>query len=144
MPQPVRLMVQNLLMNWRRMSVCDAGGGNMHTAYKVIAGLVLGAMMLAAVGCASQPLTTREEGTLGGGALGAGSGAIIGAVVGHPAAGALIGGGLGALGGFAVGNEMQNQENQQAQTQQQISQQQQQIEEQRREMEEMKQQQQTE
>ena len=29
-------------------------------------------------GCSGQPLSTREEGTLGGGVLGAGAGAIIG------------------------------------------------------------------
>ena len=92
----------------------------------------------------SQPLSTREEGTLGGGLLGAGTGAIIGAAVGHPGAGAAIGGGLGAVGGYAVGNSMQNQEVQQQQTQSQIEQQQQEIERQRRELEQMKQQQQTE
>ncbi len=117
----------------------------MRSAYKVIAAAVLGAFMLGAVGCTgSQPLSTREEGTLGGGVLGAGTGAIIGAAVGHPAAGALIGGGMGALGGLAVGNAMQNDENQQQQTQNQISQQQQEIEQQRRELEQMQQTQQTE
>jgi uncharacterized protein YcfJ len=104
--------------------------------------LVLAVFMTACSG--SQPLSTREEGTLGGGVLGAGTGAIIGAAVGHPGAGAAIGGGLGALGGYAVGNSMQNQENQQQQTQSQIEQQQQEIEQQRRELEQMKQQQQTE
>ena len=76
--------------------------------------------------------------------LGAGTGAIIGAAVGHPAAGVVIGGGIGALGGFAVGNAMQNQNAQQQQTQDQISQQQQEIEQQRRELEQMRQQAQTE
>src|SRR5271166_3607606 len=104
--------------------------------------LVLAIFLTACSG--SQPLSTREEGTLGGGVLGAGTGAIIGAAVGHPGAGAAIGGGLGALGGFAVGNSMQNQENQQQQTQSQMEQQQQEIEQQRRELEQMKQQQQTE
>jgi uncharacterized protein YcfJ len=104
--------------------------------------LVLAVSLTACSG--SQPLSTREEGTLGGGLLGAGTGAIIGAAVGHPGAGAAIGGGLGAVGGYAVGNSMQNQENQQQQTQSQIEQQQQEIERQRRELEQMKQQQQTE
>jgi len=88
----------------------------MRTAYKAIAVSAIVALMLAAVGCSGQPLTERETGTLGGGVLGAGTGAIIGAAVGHPAAGAAIGGGIGALGGFAVGNEMQNQSIQQQQT----------------------------
>ena len=64
----------------------------------------------ALAGCTGQPLSTREEGTLGGGVLGAGTGAIIGAAVGHPRAGAAIGGALGAGTGFVVGNSMQNQE----------------------------------
>jgi outer membrane lipoprotein SlyB len=104
--------------------------------------LVLAMFLTACSG--SQPLSTREEGTLGGGLLGAGTGAIIGAAVGHPGVGAAIGGGVGAVGGFAVGNAMQNQEVQQQQTQTQMEQQQQEIERQRRELEQMKQQQQTE
>jgi uncharacterized protein YcfJ len=116
----------------------------MRTTYKAIAASIIGVMMLAAVGCSSQPLTAREKGTLGGGVLGAGTGALIGVAVGHPAAGAAIGGGLGALGGLAVGNAMENQNVQQQQTQQQLSDQQQEIERQRRELEMMKQQQMTE
>jgi osmotically inducible lipoprotein OsmB len=137
-------MLQELLIGLYPMSFASMGGDKMRKVYKAVAALVAGVLMLGAVGCASQPLSTREEGTLGGGALGAGTGAIIGAAVGHPAAGALIGGGIGALGGFAVGNELQNQSNAQQQTQEQISQQQQQIEEQRRELEQMRQSQQTE
>lgn len=102
------------------------------------------ALALLTCGCSGQPLSTREKGTLGGGVLGAGTGAIIGAAVGHPGAGAAIGGGLGALGGAAVGNTMQNQEVQQQQTQQQIQEQQREIERQRRQLEQMKQQQETE
>lgn len=113
-------------------------------SFVVIATLAVAAMMTLAACSGSQPLSTREEGTLGGGVLGAGTGAIIGAAVGHPAAGAAIGGVLGAGTGFVVGNQMQNTENQQAQTQGQIQQQQQQIEEQQREIEQMKQQNETE
>ena len=80
------------------------------------AGLALASAVLLS-SCSGTPLSTREEGTLGGGALGAGAGALVGAAVGHPAAGALIGGGMGALGGFAVGNQMQNQEAANQQTQ---------------------------
>ena len=65
---------------------------------------------LALVGCSGQPLTTREKGTLGGGVLGAGTGAIIGAAVGAPGAGAAIGGALGAGTGYVIGNALQNQE----------------------------------
>lgn len=77
--------------------------------------LILGAAFLLAgcfvlTGCSGQPLSTREKGTLGGGVLGAGAGAIVGAAVGHPAAGAAIGGALGAGTGYVVGNSLQNQE----------------------------------
>ena len=74
----------------------------------VAAVVLVGALALA--GCSGQPLTTREKGTLGGGVLGAGTGAIIGAAVGHPAAGAAIGGALCAGTGYVVGNSLQNQE----------------------------------
>jgi osmotically inducible lipoprotein OsmB len=60
--------------------------------------------------CYGEPLTTREKGTLLGGAAGAGTGALIGSAVGHPGAGAAIGGVGGAAAGYAIGNEMQNQE----------------------------------
>jgi len=63
-----------------------------------------GTLVLA--GCSGQPLSTREEGTLGGTALGAGTGAIVGAAVGHPLAGAAIGGVLGGGTGYVVGNSM--------------------------------------
>jgi uncharacterized protein YcfJ len=56
-------------------------------------------------------LTTREKGTLLGGAIGAGGGALIGSAVGHPGAGAAIGGIGGAAAGYAIGNHQQNDEN---------------------------------
>ncbi len=108
-----------------------------------VVGLALAAFFLLAA-CSGTPMTTREEGTLGGGALGAGTGALIGAAVGHPGVGAAIGGGMGLLGGYAVGNALQNNETQQTQTQGQIQQQQQQIEQQKQEIEQMKQQNETE
>jgi hypothetical protein len=76
---------------------------------KAIIAATLGAAMLLA-GCSGAPLTTREKGTLFGGAVGAGSGAIIGSAVGAPGAGAAIGGVLGAGTGYVVGNELQNNE----------------------------------
>src|SRR5579871_5001193 len=103
---------------------------------------IVGALTIA--GCSGQPLSTREKGTLGGGVLGAGAGAIIVAAVGHPAAGAAIGGALGAGTGYVVGNSMQNNENQQAQTQGQIQQQQQELEQQRQQIQQLQNQQQTE
>lgn len=92
-------------------------------------------------GCSGQPLTTREKGLLGGGALGAGTGAIIGAAVGHPGAGAAIGGGLGALAGGVIGNEFQNHEIVEHHLQSQVASEGRQIEHQRREIERLKQEQ---
>ncbi len=107
-----------------------------------VAFVLIAAFALA--GCSGQPLSTREEGTLGGGVLGAGAGAIIGAAVGSPGAGAAIGGALGAGTGYVISNSMQNTQDAQAQTQSQIQQQQQQLEQQRQQIEQLKQQQQTE
>ena len=68
------------------------------------------AVSLTMSACSGQPLTTREKGTLGGGAIGAGGGALIGLAVGHPWAGAAMGGVVGAGTGMAIGNHMQNEE----------------------------------
>jgi hypothetical protein len=69
-------------------------------------------MLLAIVGCSGKPLSTREKGTLLGGAAGAGAGALVGAAVGHPGAGAAIGGVGGAAAGYGIGNHMQNEQDQ--------------------------------
>jgi outer membrane lipoprotein SlyB len=45
-----------------------------------------------------------------GGLGGAAAGGLVGAAVGHPAAGALIGGGLGLGAGALIGDQMQAQE----------------------------------
>jgi hypothetical protein len=76
----------------------------------IVAGALalIGALVVA--GCSGEPLSTREKGTIGGGVLGAGTGAIIGAAVGAPGAGAAIGGALGAGTGYVIGNALQNQE----------------------------------
>jgi hypothetical protein len=71
-------------------------------------------MMMALIGCYGAPLSTREEGTLLGGATGLGAGALIGSAVGSPGAGAAIGGVGGALAGYGIGNYMQNQQYQRA------------------------------
>jgi osmotically inducible lipoprotein OsmB len=96
---------------------------------------LVGAFALA--GCSGQPLSTREKGTLGGGVLGAGTGAIIGAAVGAPGAGAAIGGALGAGTGYVVGNALQNQEVTSRQQQGQINYQQREIQSQRRQIQQL-------
>jgi osmotically inducible lipoprotein OsmB len=96
---------------------------------------LVGAFALA--GCSGQPLSTREKGTLGGGVLGAGTGAIIGAAVGAPGAGAAIGGALGAGTGYVVGNALQNQEVTSRQQRGQINYQQRVIQSQRRQIQQL-------
>jgi outer membrane protein with glycine zipper len=103
---------------------------------------LVGALVLA--GCSGQPLSTREKGTLGGGVLGAGTGAIIGAAVGAPGAGAAIGGALGAGTGYVVGNALQNQEVTSQQQQGEISSQQREIQSQRRQIQQLQSEQATE
>ena len=75
----------------------------MNSRITAILGLSL---MLAA--CASGPLSGREKGALAGGALGAGTGALIGkhAMHGKTAQGAAIGGAAGALGGWVIGDQV--------------------------------------
>jgi osmotically inducible lipoprotein OsmB len=77
---------------------------------RIIALMLSMLMMLAMVGCYGEPLSTREKGTLLGGAAGAGAGALVGAAIGHPGAGAAIGGLGGAAAGYGIGNHMQNEE----------------------------------
>jgi len=94
--------------------------------------------------CWGQSLTTTEKGLVGGGVLGAGTGAIVGSAVHHPVKGALIGGGIGAATGGIVGHELQTRDEAQYRLQSEVSAQQRQIEHQRREIDELKQSQDTE
>jgi len=65
------------------------------------------AMLLAGAGC-GVPLTTREQGALGGALVGAGAGALIGRATHHAAwKGAAIGGGAGLLGGALIGDRLE-------------------------------------
>jgi hypothetical protein len=86
-----------------------------HTSFRnrLVTLTIAGASLIAIAGCYGQPLSTREKGTLAGGAIGAGSGALVGVAVGHPLAGAAIGGVVGAGAGMAIGNSLQNNENRQ-------------------------------
>src|SRR5712691_5708167 len=107
---------------------------DMTTERRAVVGLVMLISILVLGGC-SQPLSTREKGTLLGGGLGAASGAIIGSTVGSPGAGAAIGGAVGALGGGLVGDQRQGQEERSAGQQEEIEQQNREIQRQRREVE---------
>ena len=102
------------------------------------------AAMIAAIGllggtCNAQGLTTTEEGVIGGAAVGAGTGAIVGAGVHHAGKGALIGAGIGAVTGGVVGHAVGTQQETNRRLQGEISAQQRQIDHQRAEIEELKQ-----
>jgi uncharacterized protein YcfJ len=103
----------------------------------IIASLALAGSLVIA-GCSGQPLSTREEGTLGGAGIGAVGGTLVGAAVGHPLAGAAIGGVLGGGTGYVVGNSLQNTQNANAQTQAQVQSQQQEIENQRQQIQQLR------
>ena len=60
--------------------------------------ILLMVVALAVGGCSG--MSSTQQRVLSGGAIGAGSGALIGWAAGSPAAGAAIGGGAGLLGGF--------------------------------------------
>jgi hypothetical protein len=59
-------------------------------------------------GC--QNMSHTEKGVLGGGAIGATTGALIGSTTKHTGAGAVLGGAVGALSGGLIGNALDKQE----------------------------------
>ena len=86
--------------------------GDLKTGSRVKTKLLalLGAALVAGAlsGCYGPAgLTPRETGTLAGGALGAGGGALVGSAMGAPGTGAIIGGLGGAVGGYLIGNHIQ-------------------------------------
>jgi outer membrane lipoprotein SlyB len=94
--------------------------------------------------CRAQSLSELQKGALAGTVLGAGSGAIVGAAVGHPAVGALVGGGVGLVGGAAIGEGLQKNENAERRNEAAVGYDQRQIEYQRREIRALQEQDQTE
>ncbi|UFS69222.1 glycine zipper domain-containing protein [Geomonas sp. RF6] len=63
-------------------------------------------ILVVAVTCGCTGMSQRQQSTLSGGAMGAGGGALLGAVTGgSPAVGAAVGGAAGALGGYIVGGQ---------------------------------------
>ncbi len=60
--------------------------------------------------CSSTQFTHREKGAIGGTAVGAGLGAIIGSATGDAGVGTAIGAGIGALSGALLGNEVDKAE----------------------------------
>ncbi|MGH7806372.1 MAG: glycine zipper domain-containing protein, partial [Candidatus Binatia bacterium] len=76
--------------------------------------MMAAAMLTITLGSGCAGLNTTQKGALGGGALGAGAGALIGRQSGHTAGGAAIGGALGALTGGVIGYNLQQGEERQA------------------------------
>lgn len=91
--------------------IARSGGGAKKAMTSIFAriGVIVGGAFLifALAGCYGPPLSPAETGTLAGGALGAGGGALVGSAVGAPGTGAIVGGLGGALGGYLIGNAMQ-------------------------------------
>ena len=96
-------------------------------------------VMIPAGSASAQQLSTTAQGAIGGGLVGAGTGAIVGAAVHHPVKGALIGAGVGAVGGGLIGNQFEQREVAQHRLQAEVNAQQHQIDRQRQEIQELKQ-----
>jgi hypothetical protein len=75
-----------------------------------LAVLAVGAVGLLQTGCSTMNQT--EKGVLGGGAIGAGLGTLIGSASGNPKTGAVVGGLLGAGVGGMIGNDADRQDEQ--------------------------------
>lgn len=69
---------------------------------KLISTIALAVTAVLLAGCAT--MTPTQGGALTGGAIGAGTGALIGSTTGHAGEGALIGAGVGALSGALIGD----------------------------------------
>src|SRR5215204_4796153 len=94
---------------------------------------------LTVASCAGDGLTTREKTTLGGAALGAGAGALIGeATGGNPGKGALIGGAVGGVGGALTGSAAQSRDQELYEHERELERQRYEAERQRRELEDVR------
>jgi Glycine zipper len=93
-----------------------------HTYTGRLAVIAVGAAFaLAQTGCSTMNQT--EKGVLGGGAIGAGVGTLIGHATGNPKTGAVVGGLLGAGVGGAIGNEADRKDEEKAELRQAASEQ---------------------
>src|SRR4051794_39751629 len=81
-------------------------GAKVMNRIRVVAVAVLPLFYLS--GCES--MTQTDKGVLGGGAIGAGTGAIVGNALGHTGSGAAIGGVVGAVSGGLIGNSIEKTE----------------------------------
>jgi hypothetical protein len=78
--------------------------------FRLICGVVLPTLLI----CGCSTMSNTDKGVLEGGAIGAGTGALIGSATGHAGAGAVIGGAVGAVSGGLVGNAIDKSEQRQA------------------------------
>lgn len=83
-----------------------------HTLRTRLVGLTIVIVVGTQSGCSTMNQT--ERGVLGGGAIGAGLGTLVGAATGNPKTGAVVGGLVGAGVGGAIGNEADRQDQQRA------------------------------
>ncbi len=97
----------------------------------------IGSLALALLGC-SEPLTTRETGAVIGTVGGAAAGGIIGSAVGHPGVGAAAGGALGLGTGALIGDRLQAVEKKQTDLDKQIKENDMELQRQRQEIEKLK------
>ncbi len=86
----------------------------------------------------SKGLSGRETGAIGGGALGAGLGAIIGHATGRTGEGIAIGAGVGALSGGLLGNESDVQDERYKSQDEALRRQEEELRRQRREIQELR------
>ena len=75
---------------------------------KIISVIVILAFGLAVIGCAG--MSDTQQRTLSGGAIGAGGGALIGAIAGNAGMGAAIGGTAGLAGGYVYDQHEKSKE----------------------------------
>jgi uncharacterized protein YcfJ len=108
---------------WHSPLLKILGGENMTTS-KLGRFLVLTAgavLALGPIGCSTMNQT--EKGALGGGAIGAGVGTLVGAATGNPKTGAAVGGLLGAGVGGVIGNEADRKDQERVEVNQAMAQQ---------------------
>jgi outer membrane lipoprotein SlyB len=100
----------------------------------IVPGAVL--LTLAFRGC-SEPLTTREAGAVIGTVGGAAAGGIVGSAVGQPGVGAAVGGALGLGTGALIGDRLQSIEKKQTDLDQRIKENELELQRQRQEIEKL-------
>jgi outer membrane lipoprotein SlyB len=100
--------------------------------------VVAASLVMSGATACSSPMTTREMGAAVGTVGGAAVGGIVGSAVGHPGTGAAVGGALGLGTGALIGDRLQSLEQKQSDLDKQIQQNEQELQRQREELEQLK------